>query len=47
MLNNKKVTYMVKYVDDNKKKHITFVRSFSEVKFLEDRFCRVSYEILK
>ena len=29
---------MVEYLDDVNQKHITFVKGFSAVKFLEDRF---------
>ena len=40
----KDVIYMVNYVDDNKVKHITFVKGFSAVRFLENRFNTVSFE---
>lgn len=47
-MKNKKadVTYMVSYVDDYNKKHITFVKKFSEVRFLEERFYCIHYEKL-
>ena len=32
------VIYMVEYLDDVNQKHITFVKGFSAVRFLEDRF---------
>ena len=45
MENNQKVVYMVTYLDDFNKKHITFVESLSDVKFLEDRFGnKISYK---
>ena len=39
------VIYMVEYLDDVNQKHITFVKGFSAVKFLEDRFGWVHYEV--
>ena len=42
----KTVVYMVTYKDDFNKKHITFVKKYSEVKFLEDRFGKVHFERL-
>ena len=44
MENNQKVVYMVTYLDDFNKKHITFVESLSDVKFLEDRFGTIYFE---
>ena len=44
MKNVKEVTYMVTYLDDYKRKHITFVRGFSAVRFLEARFDNVFFE---
>ncbi len=41
----KEIMYMVSYRDDNKCKHITFVRGLSEVRFLEDRFGKIHYEV--
>ncbi len=46
MENTRVVIYMVTYKDDFNKKHITFVRNYSEVKFLEDRFGVVYFERL-
>ena len=43
MSKEKKHVYMVSYIDDRKQKHITFVKGFSEVKFLEDRFEKVNF----
>ena len=38
---------LVQYLDDNNSKHITVVNSFSDVKFLKERFWdRVEYEII-
>ena len=39
------VIYMVEYVDDENQKHITFVKGFSEVRFLEERFGWIHYEV--
>ena len=44
MKNTKKVVYMVTYLDDENRKHMTFVEGFSAVKFLEDRFTNVYFE---
>ena len=41
----KEVVYMVTYVDDEKRKHMTFVKGFSAVKFLMDRFDQVYFEV--
>ena len=38
------VVYIVTYLDDENKKHITFVKGFSAVRFLEDRFDNVYFE---
>ena len=38
MKTTNKVIYMVTYFDDEKQKHMAFVKGFSAVKFLEDRF---------
>ncbi len=45
MKNIKEVVFMVSYEDDNKRKHITFVKGFSAVKFLEDRFDKISFTV--
>ena len=39
------VIYMVEYFDDVNQKHMTFVEGFSAVKFLEDRFGWIHYEV--
>lgn len=39
------VIYMVEYLDDVNQKHITFVKGFSEVRFLEERFGWIHYEV--
>ena len=39
------VIYMVEYLDDVNQKHITFVKGFSAVKFLEERFGWIHYEV--
>ena len=43
-MKNNDTIYMVSYKDDEKRKHITFVKGFSQVKFLEDRFGEISFE---
>ncbi len=47
MESRKIIVYMVTYKDDFNKKHITFVTSFSEIRFLKDRFEIIHYEQLK
>lgn len=44
MKNTKEVIYMVTYTDDDKKRHMAFVKGFSNVRFLEERFDRVRFE---
>lgn len=44
-MNKREVVYMVTYQDDRNQKHIAFVKGFSAVRFLEDRFGYVEYEI--
>ena len=44
MKNKKEVIYMVTYVDDDKRKHLSFIKGFSNVRFLEDRFENVTFE---
>lgn len=39
-----KIAYLVKYVDDDNKNHITFVKGFSSIKFLENRFGNIFFE---
>ena len=43
----KAILYMVTYKDDFNKKHITFVRGYSEVRFLEERFGNIHFEKLQ
>ena len=44
MKDKKEIVYMVTYKDDEKRQHLTFVKGFSAVKFLNDRFCGVYFE---
>ena len=44
MFKTKDVVYMVTYVDDVNRKHMTFVKGFSAVKFLIERFDDVYFE---
>ena len=39
--------YIVHYVDDNNKQHITFVSSYKEVEFVKERFGEVTVESYK
>lgn len=39
--------YIVHYVDDNNKQHITFVSSYKEVKFVKERFGEITVESYK
>ena len=39
--------YIVYYEDDYRRKHMTFVRTFEEVKFLERRFGEITVEFYK
>jgi len=41
------VTYMVTYQDDNRQKHITFVKGYSQVRFIEERFGSIIFEALE
>lgn len=41
----KEVFYQVTYVDDFHRKHITFVKGFSAVRFLMERFDNVEFEM--
>jgi hypothetical protein len=43
-MKDKEIIYMVQYTDDDNRKHITFVKGFSAVRFLEDRFGTVHFE---
>ncbi len=45
-MDNKNIAnFMIEYIDDLHRKHLTFVKSFSEVKFYKERFDgRVKFE---
>ena len=36
--------FIVKYVDDFKKTHLTVARNLKELRFIQDRFDTVTYE---
>ena len=36
--------YIVHYFDDDRRQHMTFVRTFREVEFLKERFGEVTVE---
>lgn len=38
--------YSVKYVDDQKKTHITVAKNKAELTFIKDRFDKVDYELV-
>ena len=46
MKNTKTVIFMVKYIDDFHKRHIAFVKKYSEVKFLEKRFGKIEFKVI-
>lgn len=39
--------YIVRYFDDKNKAHMAFVKTFKEVKFIEERFGKVTVESYK
>lgn len=41
------IVYMVIYKDDRNQKHMTFVKGYSSVRFLKDRFGEIYYERTK
>ena len=43
-MKTKKIVYMVTYVDDKHKTHITFVQGYSAIRMLEERFNNVYFE---
>ena len=44
-MNKNEVIYVVTYVDDRNRKHLITVKGFSQVRFLEERFGRIHYEV--
>lgn len=44
-MNKREVIYVVTYLDDRNQKHLITVKSFSAVRFLEERYGRVFYEV--
>ena len=44
-MNNREVIYVVTYMDDRNRKHLITVKGFSQVRFLEERFGRIHYEV--
>ena len=36
--------YIVRYFDDNHRQHLAFVKTFREVKFIQNRFGEVTVE---
>lgn len=44
-MKNREVIYVVTYLDDRNQKHLMTVKGFSAVRFLEERYGRVFYEV--
>ena len=44
-MKNREVIYVVTYLDDRNQKHLITVKGFSAVRFLEERYGRVFYEV--
>ena len=44
-MKTKKIVYLVTYKDDQHRTHMTFVEGFSAVRFLEERFTDVYFEL--
>ena len=44
-MNKREVIYVVTYLDDRNQKHLITVKGFSAVRFLEERYGRVFYEV--
>lgn len=44
-MNKREVVYMVTYRDDSNQKHLAFVKGFSAVRVLEERFGYIEYEV--
>ena len=43
-MDKKEVVYMVEYYDNRNRKHMTWVKGFSGVRLLEDRYHVISWE---
>lgn len=43
-MDKREVIYMVAYYDNRNRKHLTWVKGFSGVKLLEDRYHVISWE---
>lgn len=43
-MNKKEVVYMVSYKDDANQQHLSFVKKYSDVKYLEERYGRINFE---
>lgn len=41
------IKFIVNYIDDFKKPHITFAKDMAEVNFIRDRFQKVTFEAVK
>ena len=44
-MDNREVIYVVTYLDDRNQKHLITVKGFSSVRFLEERYGKVFYEV--
>ena len=41
------IKFIVTYIDDFKRRHITFAKTIAEVNFIRDRFQTISFESVK
>jgi len=44
-MGKREVIYVVAYLDDRNQKHLITVKGFSAVRFLEERYGKVFYEV--
>lgn len=44
-MDKREVVYMVEYYDNRNRKHMTWVKGFSGVRLLEDRYRVINWEI--
>ena len=45
LMDKREVVYMVEYYDNRNRKHMTWVKGFSGVKLLEDRYHVINWEV--
>lgn len=44
-MDKREVVYMVEYYDDRNRKHMTWIKGFSGVKLLEDKYRVINWEV--